>query len=305
MAEHPTWFVGDRNPSISDQLTADGVPVNLSAATVQFRLRSVGATALKVDQPVTTKDASGNWSYAWGATDLNTAGHWLAWLEVTSSGRTQTLWEMLLEVRAHAAAQQYLELEQAKATAELTGTTFADQEYQAAIIAASRAVDEICHRRFYADPNANQVRYYTIDPRTPRVLELDDVTTMTTLATDDDGNGTYETTWTVDRDFVLEPLNAAADGRPYERLRLHPNGLYVLPTFPKSVKVTAAFGWAAVPSAVSEATRLIAIRVVKRVRDAIFGVVALGLEGEAVRIARTDPDVMLLLHNYIRDQVLA
>jgi hypothetical protein len=37
MSEHPTWVVGNRNPSISETITdEDGAPVNLTGASVAF-----------------------------------------------------------------------------------------------------------------------------------------------------------------------------------------------------------------------------------------------------------------------------
>ena len=40
-----------------------------------------------------------------------------------------------------------------------------------------------------------------------------------------------------------------------------------------------------------------------RARQAPFGVVAIGLEGQVARIARTDPDVCALIGPYIRHLV--
>src|SRR5262252_7971965 len=121
MSDQLTWWVGDRNPAISDQLTAGGTAVDLSTPTVQFKMRSVGGTALLIDQPVTTKDAQGNWSYTWGANDLAVEGRYLVWLDVTTSGRKQTLWESLIEVRPHSATHNYVELEEIKQSLALQG----------------------------------------------------------------------------------------------------------------------------------------------------------------------------------------
>jgi hypothetical protein len=50
---------------------------------------------------------------------------------------------------------------------------------------------------------------------------------------------------------------------------------------------------------------MIAARLVRRVREAPFGVVSVGLEGEATRIARFDPDFEFLRSSVARTQVLA
>ena len=51
-----------------------------------------------------------------------------------------------------------------------------------------------------------------------------------------------------------------------------------------------------------EATLIIASRLLRRVREAPFGVISFGLEG-AMRIARTDPDVTALLAEFDRAPV--
>jgi len=38
----------------------------------------------------------------------------------------------------------------------------------------------------------------------------------------------------------------------------------------------------------------------KRAREAPFGIQSVGIDGVAVRISRTDPDLMFLLNSYVR-----
>lgn len=196
---------------------------------------------------------------------------------------------------------EYATSEQLKATLELTGETFADADIGRALTAASRGLEQLCGRRFWADENADQVRHYT--PEHPCYLRIDDLIELTSLATDEDGDGTFETTWTVNTDFLLEPLNAAADGRPWEEIRAHPIGRFRFPCLPRSVEIHGRFGWADVPDVVTAATIIIATKLLKRMREAPFGVVQFGMEGGAVRIARTDPDVMFLVGDLIRTRI--
>jgi hypothetical protein len=56
-----------------------------------------------------------------------------------------------------------------------------DDNLNLVITTASRAIDNICHRRFYA---ATETRYYTTDD-TFRV-DIDDLLSVTTLKTDED-----------------------------------------------------------------------------------------------------------------------
>jgi hypothetical protein len=69
---------------------------------------------------------------------------------------------------------------------------------------------------------------------------------------------------------------------------------------PSSVAVTGQFGWPAVPAQVIEATTILATRLLRRAREAPFGVVGLGIDGAAVRISRFDPDVGFLLDPLVK-----
>jgi hypothetical protein len=292
---------------MADVLTIAGVPVDLSAKTVTFKMRALGTTTLKVNQPVSFKDAGGNWRYDWGATDLDTAGEYLAWLVTTTAGKDDTVQEFTIEVRAHApGTNAYVELEEFKGTTSLKGQTYADGDIQRGLVAASRGIDMALHRRFWPDADAAQVRYYT--PRHGGWLEVEDLVTLTTLKVDRDSDGTFEETWVLNTDFVLEPLNAAAESKPFETIRRQPrSGFSGFPCYPRSVELTGKFGWLAVPDGVKQLTTLIASRLVQRTRQAPFGIVAIGPDGAAVRAAEIarDPEYAWLVEGLGKIQVLA
>lgn len=193
---------------------------------------------------------------------------------------------------------EYVTLEELKASSELTGFSFADYDARKALEAASRGIDEYCGRRFWADTDTTSVRYYT--PLDSGCAAIDDLVTVGTVEIDYDGDGTHETTWT-SADYTLAPLNAAADAKPYEEIRAR-SWTTGFPCFTGSVKVTGQFGWSAVPAQVHEATTIIATKLLKRAREAPFGVVGLGIDNVAVRIARTDPDIQFLLDPLVRGQ---
>lgn len=143
------------------------------------------------------------------------------------------------------------------------------------------------------------MRYYR--PVDRDIVQIDDLITLTSLATDPNGTGTYSETWTLNTDFTAEPDNAAADGWPWTMLRRHPAGNYWFrTTYPRSVKVTGKFGWLAVPPTVVEATTILATRLLRRAREAPFGVVSLGMDGSATYISKNDPDVGFLLRDFMR-----
>lgn len=197
----------------------------------------------------------------------------------------------------------YVRLEELKATLELTNQTFADNDIQAAISAASRGIDEVCQRRFWADTTPVD-RYYT--PVTSQQVMIDDLYDFDALVTDQDGDSVYEQAWTLNTEFALLPLNAAADGWPYTTLRLHPRNTTGFPYWwPRSVKITGRFGWETVPAPVTEATTILATQLLKRAREAPFGIVSIGIDvGATARIAVTDPSVRFLLSPYMRERRL-
>lgn len=97
------WYVGDRSPSITETITIDGVAFDLSSSTVKFKMRAANSDTLKVDAAATlVTPAEGTVRYDWAAADVDTAGDYLAWWEVTTSGKVQAVFEAFLEIREHA-----------------------------------------------------------------------------------------------------------------------------------------------------------------------------------------------------------
>lgn len=170
-----------------------------------------------------------------------------------------------------------------------------------ALDSASQQIDAFTDRVFTAD-GSPVTRYYTATDSGR--LDVDPISTTTGLvvATDENGDGTYETTWTINTDFRLEPVNASVTGDPWTRIVGLGTRLFPSLQYRPGVSVTARFGWpgGTAPAAVKHACLLQAARTWKR-KDAPFGVAGSVEFGSEIRLlAKLDPDVESLLRPYRR-----
>lgn len=183
-----------------------------------------------------------------------------------------------------------------------------------AITSASRAIDQVAGRSFGQDDPAI-ARYYsatrgsgsshpagTNDPFAGRwTLDVDDVSTTTDLVvkTDSADDGTFETTLTINTDYRLWPYNAAADGRPWERIVLTAGGS--LPTYLRAIEVTAKWGWTAVPSDIKLATQIQAQTILKGGRDSPLGIAGSPDFGNEMRLStKLHPNAAELVRPYVK-----
>jgi hypothetical protein len=173
------------------------------------------------------------------------------------------------------------------------GDTGDDALLELAVEAASRQVDAYTGRTFYTD--ADVMRLTATDATRVDVRPGITTTTGLAVATDEDDDGTYETTWTIDVGYRLEPLNAPMTGDPWTSLVARPG--YRFPTHAGAVRVTATFGTGSVPAPVKQATLILAAKLWKR-KDAVFGVAGSPEYGSEVRILAGDRDAERLLEQY-------
>lgn len=165
-----------------------------------------------------------------------------------------------------------------------------------AVAAANGAVARYCGRSFdRIEQGQETARVFY--PTHAGLAMVDDFWSATNLVvkTDEDDDGTFETTW-VTADFVTEPLNGRSAGGtvPWDRIRAVDERLFPVCVHRPSVQVTAAWGWAMVPADVFTATLIKAARLFHR-KDSPQGVAGFGEFG-VVRIgSREDADVMMLL----------
>lgn len=182
-------------------------------------------------------------------------------------------------------------------TIQKFGIDFADPIMEQIINATSRAIDKYCKRRFYS---ATQTRYFNANCYD--AVFIDDLTTATTVKTDQDGDGTFETTW-ASGDYKLWPFNALTDGEPYMEIRISSNGTYYFPTsVEKGVEIAGSWGYCTIdnlPPAVKEACLIMAARLYKR-KDAPFGITGPNEFGQQTIVDKFDSDVKMLLTPFKR-----
>jgi hypothetical protein len=196
----------------------------------------------------------------------------------------------------------YATLAEFKAAVGITDTTD-DAALQSVLDATDTLIDLYCDRKT-GFGTATETRYYTAEDY--EYVLTDDLVSVTTLQTDDDANGTYETTWTVGTDYVLAPVNAALDGFPYTEIdtsvswpRNFPKDVYI------GVKVVGVFGFPAVPAAVKQA-EIIQAGAVWNSRTAPFGVIGSADLGGILRMSRAlHPEAALILEPYRKRNGLA
>jgi hypothetical protein len=159
------------------------------------------------------------------------------------------------------------------------------------ITAVSRNVDDFAGRQF-GQVAAPEARVYTPvwdRHRCQHVVDVDDLPTLTGLQIVDEDATTIT-------GQTYEPVNALAEGRPYERLLLGSAAT----SHSGDLTITASWGWSAVPSAVQLGVLLQGARLAAR-RDSPFGVAGSPSEGSELRLlAQLDPDFKTTLRPYVR-----
>jgi hypothetical protein len=189
-----------------------------------------------------------------------------------------------------ALSDSYVGLESFKSSVSIPDSA-TDADATMALVSASRAVEECARRRTFWLDAAPTSRKYTAHSRT--LVTIDDTTTATAVTVDGVALGSSS--------FIAQPNNAVADGKPFIRL-YSPDGSFTATE--AGVVVTGTFGWPAVPDEVEQLVTIIASKLLKRTREAPWGVVSAGgLDGSAIRLAQTDPDLKFLIKSVSRSLV--
>lgn len=253
------WYVGQRDPSLTETLTVDGVAFDLTSSTVRFKMRAANSSTLKVDASATiVTAAAGEVRYDWAALDVDTAGDYLAWWEVTTGGKKQDQGEFWLEIRPHAPSSRAL-CTRADVTRLVPGYSDdqnTDGVLEALIEAESQAVINRYGREFVGiDLGASETRQFDLDERQERnrTVKVGDMTTVTAVVIKDVDGTTLETVSSSDRVSLprkrqaWEPITelwfpGTTNAASYLSAGnvLHVTGIWGFPEIPDDVRMAVA-----------------------------------------------------------------
>jgi hypothetical protein len=170
--------------------------------------------------------------------------------------------------------------------------TTSDALLTRALASATKFVDRLTGRRFWLDPTP-VARIYRPTLRSMRDrdgehLLVDDIGSLDGLVVELGGAGS----WTPTTDYEVTPPNALVDGEPVTALS-RSTGEWDAGYGRSRVRVTARWGWPAVPDDVVQATQIQALRLYRR-KDSPEGVLG-SADWGVMRLGRVDPDVAGLL----------
>jgi hypothetical protein len=180
------------------------------------------------------------------------------------------------------------------------------RKMEAAINGAARQIDKHTGwpHGFWQDSAVVTREFYADDPSCLYVPHGISTTTGLIVKTDNDDDGTFETTLTISTDFLLLPVNAADQSpvEPYTEIRLVDYASVGFPLYSSGrpgVQVTAKFGWPAVPTAVENACLIQAETLFKA---SASGTIQFG-DGFSARVPWMNPSASALLEGFCRPRV--
>jgi hypothetical protein len=172
--------------------------------------------------------------------------------------------------------------------------TVVDPLLSIALTSASRAIDRTLGRQpggFSLDTTASARTYRVVGRQVVRddgvELLVDEFGDLTGFVAEVGGPDS----WQAVADVEYLPENALARGRPISRLLR----LWWAPGPLSRVRITARWGWPAIPDEIQQAALIQAARLYRR-KDSPEGVLG-SAEWGAVRLSRVDPDVEALIED--------
>lgn len=251
-----------------------------AATTYTFAAAQITRNGTGDYQKDIASSINGTWTYEWtgtGAASDVQAGTW--------------------EVFPTTLGKLYATVDALKSRLGNITTTTNDTELHGACFAASRWVEQYCQRVFCRSASATVRTFEPTDLYCVKMPEFNDIVSVSTLATDAAGDGTFETTWAAS-DYQLWPSNTVGpETQPYTEIRAV--GAQTFPAMYRytrarldRVQVTGVYGWPQVPRAVREAT-LIKAEELFKLKEAPFGVAG-GDDFGLIRIRENQPAQSLL-----------
>jgi hypothetical protein len=274
---------------------AGGPAVNVTGLTITITPIAGGAAVVGPTAVGITNPATGLYGYIWAVGSGQAAGDYAAVWNGTYDGDPVQASEVVTVTAAAVAGAWYSDLATLKLTLSITDTD-RDDLLEQALATASRAIETFAGGRvFNADATAS-ARTFPVRGRSLCVADgerllVDDISTTTGLIVEI-GTGS---TFTAVTDYEVGPENAISRGWPITSL-LRLGGTWSSSVRPR-VRVTAKWGWPAVPDQVVQATLIQASRLYKR-KDSPEGVMG-NAEWGTVRVSRVDPDVQALLQPFV------
>lgn len=293
-----TYDVGDKAKLDYELRDAAGALVD---ATVNFSSTKADGTA-GPSGGATDEPGVGQYSFTF---TIDQPGLWL--YKFTSSVAAVEVTDGIFFVRPDAAANVYTTMAEMKGSMGLDQTDTADDEdILDGILSASRWIDGWCERHFFRMTDTR-----TVVAKNRYCLELGsfmDLLSINNLKTDENADGTFETTWAAsDYQLLTEDgtpnINAAPEPKPYAEIkalgRLFPI-MYSPLLRTNLVQVEGVWGWPQVPDAVRRAARLLATEHFK-LKDAPFG--STGIADLGIVRIRQNPKARELLQPYRKTSV--
>lgn len=185
----------------------------------------------------------------------------------------------------------YCSLNQIKAALRITDAVD-DGLLEMAVESASRMIDSECDRNFFS---ASATRDFV--PSDPYTVDTDDLTAITSVKIDDQGDRTFLITLQTS-DYQTEPVNQRVSGNAFPIYRLRMIGDYLLPIWGQqaTVRIQGTYGFTPVPTQITQATVIQAGRIFKRL-DSLLGFAGFSDMGVA-RVGRVDPDVAAMIRPF-------
>lgn len=293
--------VGRGGTAVLDARFRDGAGVLVDADPVTVDISNPSEVEVVSNASPTTNPSTGVYTYNYAVAEDAPLGVWtITWsgvvndVAVSGNESFEVVDAGTVDVSG---GDTYATLAELKSRLQIN-TSSQDAELLDVLLAASRAVDAFCGRSF-ADSGAVSTR--TFRAITGDLAYVDDFHTTTGLviATDPSEDASFSAVWAA-TDYQLEPLGGVMDGItgwPHSRIVAVGNHAFGVAPGRTLLRVTARWGWAAVPAPVKQATLILAEELYK-LRDAPFGVAGFDQYG-AVRV-RDNPRTAALLQPYVR-----